>query len=177
MLNDVLLMCYTKCRRQKERWRECNTASDNSSRNTAAAERAVKLRGCAVPTIACRGRACPTAYCGRELESGHDGLDLKPFKSISGARVRKVVQNLQVELLIEVAVGKHISQHASVCPAVAGVLRPGIGSLHNVNLAIAEVAYHVDHPPTGFRGLHIEPVARHAAQGRLRSWQVRFYLC
>ncbi len=37
------------------------------------------------------------------------------------------------------------------------------GSLHNVKLAIAEQAYHVDHPPTGFRGSHIEPVARHAA--------------
>jgi len=67
---------------------------------------------------------------------------------------------LQVDLLIEVTVGRNISKYASVCPAVAGVLRPGIGSLHNVNLAIAEVAYHVDHPPTGFRGSHIEPVGK-----------------
>ncbi len=31
----------------------------------------------------------------------------------------------------------------------------GIGSLPNVTLAIAEVAYHVDHPPAGFRGSHV----------------------
>ncbi len=90
-----LLMCYTtiQCRRQKEPRRECNTASDSSRRNTAAAWSAVKLRGCAVPTIACRGRACPRAYhklsgtivsgtivlCAVSWSPGTTGLDLKPF--------------------------------------------------------------------------------------------------